>query len=143
MSTEENKALVRRFIEEFDGGNLAVMDELIAPDALLHYPGGVDVRGPEGLKEFVAPFITALPDFQHIVEDLLADGEKVIARYTVRATHKGEFRGCAPTGKQVTWTSIGIYRIADGKFQEWWAEADFLGLMQQLGVVPADGDAVT
>jgi steroid delta-isomerase-like uncharacterized protein len=146
MSTENNKALVRRFYEEvYNKQNLAIIDELIATNFMSHTldPGGVPTR--EGYKQFITGFLNAFPDVRVSVEDVIAEGDKVVARWVVRGTHKGEFRGptgsIPPTGKQVTVTSIDIFRIADGKFIERWPERDRLGLLQQLGVVPAPGQA--
>jgi steroid delta-isomerase-like uncharacterized protein len=146
MSTENNKALVRRFYEEvYNKQNLAIIDELIATNFMSHTldPGGVPTR--EGDKQFITGFLNTFPDVRVSVEDVIAEGDKVVARWVVRGTHKGEFRGptgsIPPTGKQVTVTSIDIFRIADGKFIERWPERDRLGLLQQLGVVPAPGQA--
>ena len=136
MSAEENKALWRRYIEEMDKGNTAIVDQLVAANCVVHYPGGLDVRGPEALKEHAAKFYTAFPDFLHTIEDMIAEGDKVAGRFTNRGTHKGEFMGIAPTGKQVRFTAIGISLIAEGKFVETWIDYDALGLMQQLGAVP-------
>jgi len=140
MSAEENKALIRRYIEELDKGNTAIVDQLVAANCVVHYPGGLDVRGPEALKEHAAKFYTAFPDFLHTIEDIVAEEDKVVARFTNRGTHKGEFMGIAPTGKQVTFTAIGISRITEGKLVEAWVDYDALGLLQQLGAVPPLGE---
>lgn len=134
MSAEENKAIWQRYVEELDKGNMTIIDQLAAPNCVVHYPGGLDVRGPDALKEHAAKFYTAFPDFQHVIEDMIAEGDKVAARYTDRGTHKGEFMGIAPTGKQVEFTAIGICRFANGKFTEAWVDYDALGLLQQLGM---------
>lgn len=140
MSVEENKAIISHFYEEMeDKGNLDVVEEILATNCVLHFPSGVDVRGPEGYKEYLAPFLTALPDLKHVIEDMIAEGDKVVARFTVRGTYKGEFMGIAPTGKQVVFTSITIYCIVKGKFVEVWVDYDALGLMQQIGAVPPIG----
>jgi len=134
MSAEDNKAIISHFYEEVDKGNLDVADEISATNCVFHFPGGEDLLGPEGYKEQVAPFVTAFPDLKHIHEDMIAEGDKVVAHGTVRGTHEGEFMGIAPTGKQVMFTGVGIFRIAEGKFIEAWIEFDRLGLMQQLGM---------
>ncbi|MCP5119414.1 MAG: ester cyclase, partial [bacterium] len=134
-----NKAIVRRFYEQLDGGNLAIIDSLVATNFIGHYPGGQDIHGPEGLKELGATFYSAFPDLQHAIEDIAADGDRIVARYTIRGTHKAELLGVAPTNKQVMFTAIAIYRLADGKLVEDWVEYDALGLMQQLGAIPELG----
>ena len=137
MSTEENKALVRRWFEEVvNKGNLDVLDEICAPT----YVEAGDVVGPEGPKQYFTEIRTASPDFHITVEDMIAEGDKVAVRWTFRGTHKGEYMGIAPTGKQVTVTGITIWCIADGKFVESWENKDDLGLMQQLGVIPPMGE---
>ena len=141
MSIEENKAIVSRATEEiFNKNNLAVVDELYATNFVSH---GSDIPGVtpdrEGYKQFVTMSRTALPDFHTTIEDMIAEGDKVVQRFTARGTHKGEFMGIPPTGKQVTVTGIAIDRIAGNKIVENWANMDMLGMMQQLGVVPPPG----
>ena len=140
MSTEENKAILRRNVEEaFNKGNLAVADENMATDYVCHAPGGQEFKGPEGFKQLVTVYCTAFPDIHMTVEDMVAEGDKVAHRLKMRGTHKGELMGIAPTGKQVTATSINISRFAGGKEVEAWTSMDLLGIMQQLGVVPPIG----
>ncbi len=141
MSVEENKAIERRLTEElWNKGNLAVVDELYATNFVSH---GSDIPGVtpdrEGYKQFVTMSRTALPDFHTTVEDMFAEGDKVVQRFTARGTHKGEFMGIPPTGKQVTITGIGIHRITGGKIVEDWVNMDMLGMMVQLGLVPPPG----
>jgi len=136
MSTEENKALVRRYIEELDKGDMAIMEKYFATNCVYHSPGGEAIRGIDGLKKYGSMFHTAFSKMQHIIEDMIAEGDKVVARFTFRATHTGEFRGIAPTDKQVEFPGIAIWCIADGKIVEEWAAFDTLGFMQQLGAVP-------
>ena len=140
MSVEENKAIDRRFTEElFNKGNLAVVDELVATNFVDHsgFPGVTPDR--EGYKQFATISRTALPDFHTTIEDIIAEGDKVVQRFTARGTHKGEFMGIPPTGKQVTVAGIAIHRITDGKIVENWVNMDMLGMMVQLGVVPPPG----
>ena len=134
MSAEENKEIVRRFYEQMDEGNLAIIDQLVAAKYVGHVVGSEDIHGPEGLKELVAVFHSAFPGLQHVIEDIIAEGDKVVGRFTLRAIHKGEFMGIAPTNKQVMFTAIGIYQFDDGKLVEDWIEYDALGLLQQLGM---------
>ena len=140
MSIEENKAIARRWMEEVWGkGSLAAVDELCAPDFVWHWaPPGV-ASDREGYKQNVTMSFAPFADIRSTIEDMVAEGDKVVVRWTWRGTHKGEFMGIAPTGKQVTLTGISIIRIAGGKIVEEWGEMDMLGWMQQLGVVPPMG----
>jgi steroid delta-isomerase-like uncharacterized protein len=141
MSTEQNKAVVHRFIEEvINKGNLAVIDELLAPTYIYHAPS-MEVSGPDGMKQLFTMLRTAFPDWYETTEDLIAEDDKVVFHVTGHGTHTGEFMGIPPTGKQVTMTGIDIVRIEGGKLVEHWANFDQLGLMQQLGVVPAPEQA--
>jgi steroid delta-isomerase-like uncharacterized protein len=137
MSAEENKAVARRELEEiWNKGNLDAAEDVYAPDYIGHrLAGGKDIRGLEAIKQLAAATRQAFPDFNHTVEDMLAEGEKVVIRSTIHATHQGEFRGVAPTGKEVEVTSMTMNRIEGGKIAESWHNADHLGLMQQLGVI--------
>lgn len=138
--TQENKDIISHFYKEMEEkGNLDIIEEILATNCVLHFPGGIDLYGPEGYKEFRAPLDAALPDLKHSIEDIIVEGEKVVVRFMLRGTYRGEFMGIAPTGKQVILTSIAIYRLADGKVVEVWCNADDFGLMQQLGVIPPIG----
>jgi steroid delta-isomerase-like uncharacterized protein len=140
VSTENNKALVRREYE--DGVNkkdFGIRDEVLAGNYIAHFPGLPALKGIEAFRQFTAAFFTAFPDLQTTIEDLIAEGDKVAIRQTWRGTHKGNFLGIPPTGKQVTFTSNEFYRVADGELAEEWVELDMLGLMQQLGAIPPMG----
>ena len=141
MSTEENKAIIRRWLEEgWTKGNLAVADELIDSKFIVHGAGGQAVpSGTEGVKQLVMAWRTGFPNGQMTIDDLMAEGDKVVVRMTWRGTQEGDFYGIAPTGKQVAVTSIGIDRVANGKIVEGWGEVDMLGMYQQLGVIPVIG----
>ena len=137
MSVEENKAIELRFLEEVvNKGNLAVIDELVATDFVDHTapPGLAPDR--EGYKQFFAMSRSAFPDMHSTLEDMFAEGDKVVQRFTVRGTHKGEWMGIPPTNKRMEIGGIAIHRLAGGKIVEDWANMDMLGAMQQLGVVP-------
>lgn len=139
MSTEENKANVRRSFEEgWNQGNIAVYDELTSPNYVGHDPA-MTVQGIEGLKQFVSMYLTAYPDTHFTIEDQIAEGDTVVTRWTARGTHKGPLMGIPPTGKQVTVTGITIDRFANGKGVESWSNYDALGMLQQLGVIPSMG----
>lgn len=135
----ENKALARRLVEEaYNGGRLDVTDELVAGDFVGHDPSlPEEVRGPAGVKELIAGYRAAFPDIHVTIEDQIADGDRVVTRWSVKGTHQGELMGMPATGKQATVTGITIDRIVDGRIAESWDNWDTLGLMQQLGAVPA------
>jgi steroid delta-isomerase-like uncharacterized protein len=140
MSPEDNKALVRRFYDEVHNKqNRAAIDDFIDPQMVDHAAPPGTPGGIEGVKQTIAMYLTAFPDHQVTVEDMIAEGDKVVARLTVRGTHQGAFLGIPPTGKHWTFTAIDISRIAGGKIVEHWNNYDALGLMHQLGVVPAPG----
>ena len=143
MSAEENKAIIRRIPEEvINTGNLDRVDEVIAADYVDHFPLPPGFpSGLEGFKLFWRMVLSAFPDLRYTVDDVIADGDKVVVRVTSRATHQGEFQGIPPTGRQVTWTEIHIGRLANGKLVEHWASVDQLGLLQQLGAIPAPATA--
>jgi steroid delta-isomerase-like uncharacterized protein len=135
MSIGENKALVRRFVEEFwNHGNTVTADELMAPDAEIHMPTG-ETLDLEGLKGFNVAFRAAFPDWHSTFEELVAEGDRVAERWTGRGTHRGELWGIPPTGKSVEGPGSVFYRISGGKIVEFRGQFDMMGLMQQLGVM--------
>ena len=135
--SEQNKVLVRRTIEEvYNLGNLAVVDELVASDFVIHSASD-EIHGAEGAKQYVTMLRAAFPDIHITVEDQFAEGDRVATRWTAQATHTGTFQGIPPTGRQARVSAIDIDRIADGKVVECWTRIDELGLLQQLGVLPA------
>jgi steroid delta-isomerase-like uncharacterized protein len=133
---EENKALVRRCIEEVDKGNWAIFDELLVRDYVYHQPGRPKPLTREESEQFMRSVRAAFPDGRVTIEDMIAEGDKVVTRYTSCGTHKGEFMGIPATGKKVALTGIVISRIAKGKIAEEWEEFDALGFMVQLGAIP-------
>ena len=141
MSTEENKAIVERFVEEFwNEGNLSAADELMAPDAEIYLPSG-DVVDVDGLKGFAGAFRGSFPDWHSTFEELVAEGDKVAERWTGRGTHRGELMGIPPTGERVEAPGSVFYRIVDGKIVELWGQLDMMSVMQQLGVMAATQQA--
>jgi steroid delta-isomerase-like uncharacterized protein len=144
MSTEQNKALARRFIEEiWNQKNLVIAKELIAATYVFHTPGSPPglPPGPEGFQQFASAFLTAFPDVYTSIEDQLAEGDKVVTRWTSHGTNTGSLFGMPTTGKSAIITGITIDRVADGKIVESWDELDQLGMLQQLGVIPGPGQA--
>ena len=135
MTTESNKAILRRFDEEvWNGGNIDVMDELFAADYVNHDPSLGQTPDRDGHKRTVAMARAALPDVHETVDDLFGEGDRVVFRWTITATHLGELLGTAPTGNRVEIGGIEIYRFHNEKIVERWGSFDRLGLMQQLGI---------
>ena len=142
MSIEENKAIARRWLEQiWDKGSLAAMDELLTTNFVFNYAAPGMASDREGYKQTVTMYRTVSPDMHYAVDDIVAEGHKVVVRWTGRGTHKGDLMGIAPTGKQVTITGISILRITGGKIVEEWGEMNMLGALQQLGAFPPKGQA--
>jgi predicted ester cyclase len=137
MSIEENKTIVRRFFEEGPSkGDLVAANELLSPNFSLHAP----LPSAPGIQGIIDTITTCRAAFEHLnvkVEDMVAEGDKVTARFVASGIHKGSFMNLPPTGRSITMTGIEIFRIKDGKIAELWAEANLLGLMVQLGIFPA------
>ena len=138
MSTENNKALARRGFDALNERNWAGFYELIAPDMVLHEASKTS-QGLEAYQQFVSMYYTAFPDLHISVEAIVAEGDRIVARYTGRGTHQGELMGIPPTGKPISVANILIARIANDRVVEQWLNTDVLGMLQQLGVVPAMG----
>ncbi len=138
MSSEQNKAIVRRLIEEPWKGDMRVVDELIDPSYVGYDPSIPEpLRGPDGFKENVSTYRAAYSDARITVDDQIAEGDKVASRWTARGTQTGEVAGIAPTGKQVTVSGLTISRFEDGMVVEEWTTWDTLGMLVQLGAIPA------
>ena len=139
----ENKALVRRFFAAIEQGNAATLDEVMVEDYVHHdlsLPPEMQ-RGREAYKQGIGMLHAAFPDWQVAVEDLVAEGDEVAVRVTVRGTHRGELMGVPPSGNTVDFGLIGSLRIADGRIAEGWVTFDALGMMQQIGAIPAPEQA--
>ena len=138
MSAEDNKAIVRRFWGVWEEGNIGLVDDLLSPDNVNHSPGSTDQpEGPEGVRAVVTMFRSGMPDLRVIIEDMIAQGDKVAVRYTLEGTHEGELVGVPPTGQRLSIKSISVEQVSDGKIREHWRITDSLDMMQQLGVIPA------
>lgn len=134
MSGEENKEIVRRFFEEGPSkGNLTAANELLSSDFTMHIPLPTS-PGIEGINEVITTCRAAFEHLNVTVEDLIAEDDKVVARFTARGVHKGNFMNLPPTGKQIIMGGIEIFRLKDGKIAELWGEVNLLGMMQQLGI---------
>jgi steroid delta-isomerase-like uncharacterized protein len=135
MSIDDNKALVRRFIEQvFEHGDMAAVDELVAEDFVPHtYPGTTD---REGLKRAMERVSTGITDAKFTIEDVIAEGDRVAVRLTSGATQNGEFMGMPPSDKRYEIEEIHIFRVRDGRITEHWHQFDQLGMMRQLGAMP-------
>jgi steroid delta-isomerase-like uncharacterized protein len=135
MSAMNNKLLADRVWEEvWHQGDLERIEELFAPDFVRHDPGR-EIQGPEANRRFIKGFRAAFPDLHFTVLDQIAEGDKVAVRYRFQATHLGDFQGTPPTRKQVAYSGILIYRVANGKIAEQWTEFDLLGFLKQLGAL--------
>jgi C-1 hydroxylase len=131
MSLEENKAIVRRFIEAYNKQNSDLLDEFIAPD----YIDRVNQVDRDGLKKLLTLAFKGFPDLHETIEDIIAEGDKVLIRVTTTGTHTGEWRRLAPTDKKITSQGVDIYRIVNGKIAEYWNINDQLGFLKQLGII--------
>ena len=138
MSEQENKALVQRMADEiFNKKNVDALGDFMAEDMLDHNPPPIDKPGLEGLKEMFRMYFSAFPDLNIHVDDMIAEGDKVVMRATSTGTHQGDFMGIPATGKKVSFGEIHVVRIAGGKMVEHWGIEDQMGMMQQLRVIPS------
>ena len=142
MSTETNKAIVRRLEEQvWNKHRLDLFEEFYTEDTILHAASFPSRSGLQAVKEDVAMMLNVYPDIQVAEEDMIAEGDEVVLRWTMRGTHQGELLGIPPTGKQITNAGISIYRLVNGKIAEEWFWPDNLNSFQQMGVIPALGTA--
>jgi steroid delta-isomerase-like uncharacterized protein len=141
MMSEQNKALMRRAIEEvWNRENFALLKEIVAADFVIHASAPeAEIHGVEGAKQFVKMLHNAIPDIHFMIVDQVAEGDRVVTRWQAQGTHKGELMGMPPTGKQVILTATDIDRIANGKVVECWTTLDGATMMQQMGIVPTPG----
>ena len=135
MSTEQNKAVVRHVFDELNKENLAVLDEVCAPNYVVHFPGTPGPMTREAIKPIWGMFFAAFPGLQHSIEDMVAEGDKVAARCSVRARHEGDFLGRSATQSPVDFTGMTIVRIYNGKIVEAWNNFDFMTLHKQVGLI--------
>lgn len=139
MQEETNTTVASRWYEEvFNAGKLELIDELFTPGFVDHDPSN-PLPGLEGVRQLVSMYRGAFPDLHLTIEDEITAGDKIVTRFTGRGTHKGSLMGIPPTGKRVTITAIDILRFENGRIAEHWGNQDLLGMMQQIGVIPAPG----
>ncbi len=138
MSAEENKALIRRYFAVLNAGDFETFSGLLAPDFSLHFDG-MPVLDGAGAIGLIQEYLTALPGIHHEILDQLAEGDRVATRIHARGTQRGELMGIPPTGREISISSTYIHRVVDGRISELWVNADSLGMLQQLGVVPVPG----
>ena len=137
MTVEINKVVMRRFLEFINTASEKLAQELISPDAIFHVPGRPEpIRGPAGYLAVIGMMRGGFPDIQWTLEEMIAEDDKVAARFTMRGTHRGTFFGVPPTGKTITVQAMNFYRLSGGQFVEERGQPDMLGLLQQIGAVP-------
>ena len=137
MSTEENKAIIRRMTEEcYNQGNIESADQFFAETYVHHDPASPHVRDRDGLKQVLRAFLAGCPDLHITIDQLLAEGDMVTKRWTYHATQSGDLAGLPPTGKRIAMNGLELFRLDGGKIVECWLGYDNLNMMQQLGVIP-------
>jgi steroid delta-isomerase-like uncharacterized protein len=134
--SEENKAIVRRWVDAFNEGDLDAVDDLLTDSYVRHDPNSPEVRGPEEEKQLIAMYRSAFPDLRFSVEDMVAEADKVFTRVGISATHEGELLGIPATRRRLSFTAMELYRLEEGKIDEQWVNVDTLGMMQQIGAIP-------
>jgi steroid delta-isomerase-like uncharacterized protein len=138
MTAETNKIVMHRFLEFINTASESLGQELISPNAIFHVPGSPEpMRGPAGYLAIIGMMRTGFPDIQWTLEEMVAEGDKVAARFTMRGTHRGTFFGVPPTGRIIAVQAMNMYRLSDGQFVEEHGQPDMLGVLQQIGAVPA------
>ena len=137
--SEANKAISRRIFDIFSGGDLSILDEVLADSYVDHNPFPGQAPGREGVTQIITDMRAAFPDLQVTQEDQIAEGDKVVTRWSASGTHQGDFQGIPPTGKRVDVSGIVIDRIAGGQIVDHWEQFDSMSMMIQLGAIPAPG----
>ena len=136
MSTKQNKKILRDAFEKYNKGDVEALYEIIAPDHIAHTTGGVDIKGLDAFRELDKLTRTTTPDGQYTIDDIIAEGDKVAWRQTLRGTFTGKFKDVAPTGNKIEVQANIIHRFANGKIVETWAVRDMLTMLQQMGIIP-------
>jgi steroid delta-isomerase-like uncharacterized protein len=137
VTTDKNKQVMRRFVEFINTADEKLAADLISPDAIFHVPGRSEpMRGPAGYLAVIGMMRGGFPDISWTLEEMIAEGDNVAARFTMRGTHRGIFFGVPPTGKPIEVQAMNFYRLSGGQFVEERGQPDLLGLLQQIGAVP-------
>jgi predicted ester cyclase len=131
---EQNKLMVRQILAEGDKGNVEILDEVCSSEYKMYWPSNAEPINLEEHIQLWQAFVNGFPDLNHTIDEIIAEGDQVSTRETVRGTHKGEFQGIPPTDKQFTMSAICLWRFKDGKLVEYRADGDMLGMMMQLGM---------
>ena len=138
MSAENNKQLMSRFVEFINTANAQLANELINSDAKFYVPGQPEpMRGPAGYLAIIGMMRNGFPDIQWTLEEMVAENDKVAARFIMKGTHQGVFFGVPPTGKSIKVQAMNLYRLSNGQITEEYGQPDLLGLLQQIGAIPA------
>jgi steroid delta-isomerase-like uncharacterized protein len=138
LHTNQNKDLIRRAVEEiWNQGNYSNLERFVSRDFTVHLSNDEKIQGVEGIKQFFSELRNAFPDIRFVIEDQVAEADRVVTHWTAKGTHQGTFKGIPPSGKRLNFTAIDIDRIVDGKVVECWSKMDELGILKQLGVMPA------
>lgn len=139
MTSEANKLTMQKFVEFINTASEALANELISTEAIFHVPGRPEpMQGPAGYLAIIGMMREGFPDIQWTLEEMVAESDKVAARFTMRGTHQGPFFGVAPTGKKIAVQAMNLYRLSNGKFVEERGQPDMLGLLQQIGAAPSN-----
>lgn len=137
LHAKQNKDLIRRAVEEiWNQGNYSNLERFVSRDFTVHLSNDEKIQGVEGIKQFFSELRSAFPDIRFVIEDQVAEADRVVTHWTAKGTHQGMFKGIPPSGKRLSFTAINIDRIVDGKVVECWSEMDELGILKQLGVIP-------
>ena len=134
---DDTTAAVRRWFQAFDDGDMQAEAAARTADFAAHVPGVPEPLDGEGWRQFIGAFFEGFPDMRLVIEDIVANGDRVAVRWTFHGTHRGEFLGIPPTDTQMTMTAIEINRVRDGKVAEHWVQLDQLGVLRQLGAIPS------
>ena len=136
IATAENERILRRFLEHTHEGEFDLFDELVSPTVVTHGFFGMDASDREGYRRFFENFDRAFGDQKFVLEDLIADGDRIAIRFAISAVHRGEILGIEPTGERISWTGAAIDRFEDGRIAEVWIYADQVAVLRQLGALP-------
>ncbi len=143
MSAEANKAIVRRWIDLFNTKSVDTVADFLTSDYVRHDPNSPEIRGAQAEAQFISMVLAAFPDLHITIDQMIAEGDTVVGRFTLRGTQQGEFNGIPPTQKQIAFTATETFRLQGDRIAEQWVSMDALGMLQQLGVIPTPGQAST